>query len=382
MSDSAGSLLQAWARRGVTQPIDRPVPSDDAAFLAKKGAPKIAFRVAKHRLELAASGQRVLLAERIDPGWVRAVWFHAEAPQIGDALMDLAPRSLFAARGVALDLVAPARIASVFRGDRWFARVIGDRREVVAANYDVAIVDSVSWRALAAKRAVAPRLPWVTVLGDYLAYDFQRGSFAARRLAALLQMQLDPAAERLHARQKLQRAGDVEVVRDDPPRIAIALGGVRAERTYGHWPAVAQALRAAGHTRFALLGSDNAKAAAAAVKAAIPGADVLDLVAATDLHGTQQAMARCALVLCADGGLLHLACTTTTPTVALFDASIDPAWRLPVDDAITSLRCAQPDVSGVAAGLVAERALALLGRPAVLPSGASAGGAGSAGEIR
>ncbi len=365
MSGTGGSLLQAWARRGVTQPVDPPVPADDARFLAGKGALKVAFRVVKRRLEVAASGQGRLLAARIDPGWRRAVWFHAEAPQIGDALMDLAPRSLLAERGITVDLVAPASVASLFRGDRWFGRVGSDADEIVAADYDFAIVDASSWRALADKRAVAPALPWVSMLGDYIAYDFQRGLLATRRLACLLDAALAPAAEPWHARQKLQRRGEAVPARDEPARVALALGGVQAERTYRHWPEVARALQAAGVNRFTLLGSDNGAAAAKAVKASLVGADVLDLVAATDLHGTQQAMSRCALVVCADGGLLHLACTTTTPVLALFDASIDPAWRLPPGADAVALQAPGRDVSGIVPGTVAASAVAALGSAAV-----------------
>ncbi|MDQ6629339.1 MAG: hypothetical protein M3Z29_12995, partial [Pseudomonadota bacterium] len=184
-----------------------------------------------------------------------------------------------------------------------------------------------------------------------------------RRLAALLQMPLEPAAERWHARQKLQLGVADLPACDEPPRVALALGGVRIERTYRHWPDVAQALCGAGHTRFALVGSDNGAAMAAAVKAAIGSADVLDLVATTDLHGSQQAMARCALVVCADGGLLHLACTTSRSILALFDSSIDPAWRLPIDATVTALRADVRDVSAIAPATVAAAAMAMLGRP-------------------
>jgi hypothetical protein len=365
--NGAVSPLRAWASRGVTQPVAEAVPADDAQFLASKGELKIALRVAKRRCELAASGQRSLLAERIDPSWKRGVWFHAQAPQIGDALMDLAPRSLLAEHGIVLDLVAPPSIAALFQGDRWLGRVLGDPGQLGASGHDFAIVDNFAWRALAAKRSVVPRLPWVAVLGDYLAYDYQRALLATRRFAALLGVTLDRDAERRHARQKLQRRNEPAPLRDEPPRIALALGGVRPERTYRHWPDVARGLAAAGFARFTLLGSTNGAQMAAEVRAATAGADVLDLVCATDLNGAQQAMSRCALVLCADGGLLHLACTTSTPLVALFDASIDPAWRLPVDGDAVALRAGGRDVNGIAPATVVASALAALAATPLRP---------------
>lgn len=360
MTIRPAAALEALARCGVTQPIAVRVPSDDAFFLSSKGTLRVALRVLKRHLELAASGQAALGVDRIEPAWRRAVWFHAEAPQIGDALMDLAPRSLLAARGITLDLVAPKATAALFAGDRWLGRVSSDASEVDAADHDFAIVDSNSGKALAAKRRYAPRLPWVSVRADYLAYDYQRALLATRRFAELLHVHLDAAAERVHSRQKLAVDRAVPPPRDKPPRVGLALGGVRAERTYRAWAAVASALALGGVARFALLGSDNGAEAARRVKQAVGNADVLDLVGRTDLHGTQQAMARCALVACADGGLLHLACTTTTPLVALFDSSVDPAWRLPLDSAGASLRATVRDVNAIDAAEIAARALAVL----------------------
>ncbi len=360
MTARPASALEALARRGVTQPIAAPVPSDDAFFLSSKGQLRVALRLLRRRFELAASGQRPLLVDRIEPQWKRAIWFHAEAPQIGDALMDLAPRSLLAARGITLDLVAPRATAALFAGDRWFGRVTSDASAVDAADYDFAIADSNAWKALAGKRRRAPRLPWVSVHADYLAYDFQRALLATRRFAELLHLDLDAAAERMHSRQKLAVGAAGPPARDEPPRVALALGGVRSERTYLAWAAVASALSGLGVDRFALLGSDNGAEAASRVKNALAGADVLDLVGRTDLHGTQQAMARCAVVACADGGLLHLACTTTTPLVALFDASVDPAWRLPLDAEGAAMRARVRDVNAIAADEIAARTFALL----------------------
>ena len=351
--------FRALARRAVTQPIAHPVPADDPGLLARKGTTKLAFRMLRRQIEFAASGQRDAERDRIEPAWRRGLWIHAEAPQIGDALMDLAPRSLFVERGVTVDLLAPATTAALFDGDRAFARVFPDEAAIEPARYDFVIADSRSWRALAVKRRRLAALPWVSIKADYLGYDYHRGLFATRRLTELLGLAPDDVAERLHSRQKLLLPTPSSG--REPVRLALALGGVRDERRYAHWPAVAALLHAAGVERFVLLGSANAREARDAVLQRLAGgdADVLDLVARTDLHGAWRAMNGASAVACADGGLMHLALATPTPVVALFDAGIDPAWRLPLDFSGTALRADMRDVSRVAPERVAAALLSL-----------------------
>jgi heptosyltransferase-2 len=357
------SALQALVRRGMTQPIAAPVAADDERFLAVKGTGRVAFRVARRQLEVALSGQGRHECAAIDPAWRRGLWIHAEAPQIGDALMDLAPRSLLAERGIALDLLAAPASAALFAGDAYFGHVLVDADEAPAAAYDFAIVDSRCWKALAWKRRRWPRLPWVSLKGDYLAYDYHRGLLATRRLAALLGMELDGAAEARHAQQKLRLRREVALPEGVAPgAVALALGGVRAERSYAGWPEVAARLHGRGVGPFVLLGSGNGEAMAREVRERLPAHRCVDLVGRTDLHTTRRAMVEASVVLAADGGLMHLALTTPTPLVALFDASIDPAWRLPPAFAGQALRANEPRVSAIAPEQVEAAALAVLGR--------------------
>ena len=359
-----GDWVDRLARLGITQPIAAPVPADDAHFLASKGRFRVVQRLLKRGLEVLLSGQRGRRRERIEPGWKRAIWFHAEAPQIGDALMDLAPRSLLAEHGIAVDLLAPPATAALFSGDRLLHRVTADEAGIAAADYDFAIVDADSRLALTAKRRRAPDLPWVSIRARYLGYDFQRGLLATRRLAELLGVQLSAADEARHARQKLLVETTVEEVAaaSSRPRIAVALGGVRAERSYRQWIGVAERLLAERDCEFILLGSANARAdrdAWLAGPAALAQRS-LDQVERTNLPGAAATMAGCDLVLCADGGLMHLALTTTTPVLALFDASVDPAWRLPASFEGKALRADGRDVNRISLEDVAAAALALL----------------------
>ena len=197
----------ALAQACVQQPLSRPVPADDAAFRARKGTLKLAMRTARRQLLLGLSGQWPLQHPRIAPAWRRALWVHEGMPQLGDAMMDLAPRSLLAEHGIAVDLFAAPHIAALFAGDPWFQRTLCRADELHAENYDFVIAlshDRKSWRL---KRERLAGLPWVSLHGFYGGPDFHRARFATLRLGDLLGLTLDDEALASHAAQKL-RLGD------------------------------------------------------------------------------------------------------------------------------------------------------------------------------
>ena len=366
MKGPAGSWRPAaLAEACVQQPLSQPVPADDG-FRARKGMLKLATRTARRQWLLGLSGQAPLLRERIAPAWRRALWVHQGMPQIGDAMMDLAPRSLLADHGLAVDLFAAPHIAALFEGDPWFRRVLSRPDEIRPEHYDFVIAlshDRKSWRL---KRERLPELPWVSLHGYYDGPDFHRARFATRRLGDLLGLTLDDEALALHSAQKLHlRDASSRWAADQAgplPGVALALGGVHAERTYRRWPAVAERLIERGVRHLLLLGSDNGRALADALVAAVAGRiPVLDLVGRATLHQTHAVFAAARVAVCADGGLMHLALATPTPAVSLFTAAIDPQWRLPLGRRGTSLVSTSNSVADIAPQAIAEAALAALG---------------------
>lgn len=353
------------AQACVEQPLNQPVPADDAAFRARKGTLKLAARTARRHFLLGLSGQAPLLRSRIDPAWRRALWVHEGMPQIGDAMMDLAPRSLLAENGVAVDLFAAPHIATLFEGDPWFARTLCRPDELLAQNYDFTIAlshDRKSWRL---KRERLPRLPWVSLHGYYDGPDFHRARFATRRLGDLLGLTLDDEALALHSAQKLH-LGDAPrrwAADQMGPRasVALAVGGVHDERTVRRWPVVAEHLIERGVQHLVLVGSDNGRALADALVQAVAGRiPVLDLVGRATLHQAHAVFAAARVAVCADGGLMHLALATSTPVVTLFTAAIDPQWRLPLGRPGRSLVSTSNSVADIAPEAIADAALAAL----------------------
>lgn len=377
------SPLQTLANACVEQSLSVAVPAEDAAFAARKGRLRLAARTARRALLLCCSGQSGRLTEALDPSWRRLVWIHEGMPQIGDALMDLAPRSLLVEFGIRVDLFAAPHIAELFQHDHWFRRSISFVDSIDEADYDAVIVLSHDRKSLVHKRARLARLPWVSLQGFYGGPDFHRARYSTVRISDLLGIKLSAKSLDRHSRQKLgvdareaqaclqvhdagglreqgrpeRAAHDVAGIRQKSPSelIAFALGGVHAARTYHRWFELLDLLRDRGFRRFVLLGGTNGRALADELMArAGPDVEVLDFVGRITLHEARRHFDASAASVCADGGLMHLALTTAVPVVAMFSAVIRPEWRMPLAFAGAALRSATADVDGVAPAAVAS----------------------------
>ena len=77
-----------------------------------------------------------------------------------------------------------------------------------------------------------------------------------------------------------------------------------------------------------LIGSDNGLAMRDQIMASDTGLQIIDRVAQHTLGEVQALMRRSALVVCADGGLLHVAHTARVPVATLFAGISEPRFRL------------------------------------------------------
>ena len=354
-------MFRTLALLSATQPLSRPVPGEAAeAYLRQAGAATTARRAAWRRLSFLLSGQNRFRLDRFRTGVRRVLWIYFGELQLGDALMDLAPRSLLADSGLAVDLWTAPAIASLFEGDPWLKRVGSEAADFLGTQYDCAVVLSNKRRPLAQKMLHFRSLQWVSLHESFTGPNFQRAAFSAVRLADLLGKRMSDAELAPHARQKLRPLQTAERNSSSASKGAIALvvGGVRGDRSYGHWAKVIQVLTVAGYRRFVLLGSDNGVAEAGELARHIPGqAQVADLTGRLSLGQTRAVLDASAVIACPDGGLMHVALTTRTPIVPLFSAQIAPVWRLPPDLVPFALQASTGGVQDIPPERVAQALL-------------------------
>lgn len=361
-------FVRRLARESVTQPLSDPVASNASAYLEAVGERRLGWRAFRRELVYRLSGQERFRIERLREGSRRGLWMYFGVPQVGDALMDLAPRSLFAEAGLSVDLATHPHLTELFQADPWFSKIFAAPSEISGADYDFVIVPSHKHRSLSMKQRCLPHHPWFSMHGRFTGPEFHRAEFAARRLADFLQLTLKPESFARHARQKLGRedtpGGAAESMPFSGDAVALAVGGVREERTYSHWADVVRELANAGVDTFVLLGDERAKAAADEIlERADAAARIHDFVGRTSLRECHRLISRCALTLAADGGLMHLAVAAECPVVGLFQSGILPQWRLPPSDAKRAIHSNTSNVSDIAPESIARAAReALLAR--------------------
>lgn len=334
------AALERYAAATWTPPFAQPLPSNAEAYAARASRWKVARRRAMRELNLALHGQSGLQRTHIDPArHRRLLWIHQGTPQVGDSLMDLAARVLLAGRVERIDLLTEPHLLGLYRSDRVFAHAVSSAADL-PGDHDLVLLHSISSRSVKDKLAHFRRLPFAHVQGCYTGPEFNRTLFGFHRFAQLLGLPaggLDAIARPTMTASPEEHAA-IDRLRIPPGAIAVALGGVRDWRTFSRWVEVLRGLRSTGFASpIVLVGADNGLAMRDQVVAAGIGLPLIDRVAQHSLGEVQALIGCCALALCADGGLLHVAHTTDTPVVALFAGEILPAFRVTAANRTTSL---------------------------------------------
>ncbi|MBC7404136.1 MAG: glycosyltransferase family 9 protein [Cytophaga sp.] len=362
---SLKQLLMNRAIDGIRQPLSRPVSAVSIEdYIAEMGFKRLGWRTIRRNLLFKASGQHLYKVNEIKKNWTRGIWLYFGEGQIGDALMDLAPRSLLHERGICLDLLTAEHLSKVFQNDPWLNLVTSDVNQIKLENYDFAIVLNNKRRSLDIKRMHFKKMPWVSMLENFSGPNYHRSGFATQRFLDLLNINISEPDFNFHASQKLKNPEvsylDEIFQKTLSSSIAICVGGVDPRRTYKSWDAVLKILIKNNEKLFILIGNNNGiDDAFHLTNTFFTTAQFINKVGETSIMQSHALLAGAKLVVTTDGGSMHLAATTTTPMVALFSSSIDPKCRLPLKNSMISISSSTLDVNDISPESVAHAVLSL-----------------------
>jgi heptosyltransferase-2 len=329
--------IKKYAYEVFTPEASQSVHSNACYFIAQKSLASLFFKRLKRDISLLIFGQFKLLRQQMPKKGARILWINLGMPQIGDALCDLSCRVLLDPKDYHVDLYSESVICDLFKGDPYFKHVSDNITSFTPNHYDFVIMPGFSWTSVKVKVSHLRSVPFFSIYKHYSGLEFNRIVFAYHALFLSLQsknakanklIQTCPTFFNLkHSHTEIKRKKN---------QIAIVLGGFVSERTYKQWPELIEKLLKEFNTiNIVLLGSLNGvEMAGEIMKNQSNHKRIKNLVAKTKLSEAFDVLKESALMVCADGGLLHMGRAARIPTLALFSGDIHPLMRFNKDDPV------------------------------------------------
>ncbi|VVE31106.1 glycosyltransferase family 9 protein [Pandoraea terrigena] len=336
-------------------------------FLQRTSSLTVAKKYLHRRLRLALSGQSGREVRHVISS-ARVLWIYGGKASVGDAVMDMSGRALLRGREGPVDLLIAPGLKAVFEGDDIFRHVYDDPASVKPGDYDVVVMQEFNYPTLRMKRKYFPSLPFACLFRYFHGPDRNQTQFSLAAVNDVFSLGL--ASDDLFVRAKpylRQESALPEAMAGQLSPgsfLVLAMGGVEPRRTYAHWREFLQAYDIAYQPGMpdgvVLLGSGNGvDAANALMEAKFIHLHLTSFVGQLTLRDAKRVIANAALFVGADGGLMHVAHTTPTPSVTLFAKAEPPYLRLTPGCRSTPLQT-DSDVSAVDATELAETVVATL----------------------
>jgi heptosyltransferase-2 len=295
----------------------------------------------------------------------RILWINLGMPQIGDALCDLSCRVLLDPKDYHVDLYSESVICDLFKGDPYFKHVSDNIDSFISNHYDFVIMPGFSWKSVRIKVSHLRSVPFISIYKHYSGPEFNRIVFAYHALFSSLKIKNAKANKLIktcptffnlkHSHREIKRKKN---------QIAIVLGGYVSERIYMQWPElIEKILQEFKSINIVLLGSLNGvEMSGEIMKTQSNQKRIKNLVAKTKLSEAFDILKESALMVCADGGLLHMGRAAMIPTLALFSGEIHPLMRFNKDDPAFAFH-ARSSVSDIDPSIIIDGFRALRASP-------------------
>jgi len=353
------SWIEELGQQVITQPLSHAVPGNERNYRNSEGLRKLGWRHLRKLIYLNLHRQTELMAVKASPNWKKGLWIYQRTAQIGDSLMDLAPRSLFKLKGLEVDLLTPKHLCEIFQDDPYFNKVFDRIENSELKAYDFVIVQSIHHRALKEKIRHFPMLPWICIQGFYDVPDFARSRWSAQRLIDVFDWTDEQTNLEQHAYPKLGNIKPTLNFDVHPDiEVMIAVGGMDPSRTYHQWEQVIRELSNLGVKECVLIGKgDVAEQEAKKIQIELGHlVKIKNLINLTSLIDCARMLETTQTLFTADGGMMHLGVASgTREIVALFTQGINPSFRLPNPLIEGAIQVQSGEINDIAPNEIIER---------------------------
>jgi len=334
------------------------IPGDITGFKNHTPLLKRAVKYLKRHLLLKIFGQITLESHRLPQSAKNVLWINLSSPSLGDSLMDLAGRILL--NECKLSLLTDHFTATLYYSDPYFEHVYTVNSSLTNQPFDHILIDSYGTNSILSKIKIAKNITFSGMYGFFDGPEVNKILFSYFRINQLLG---DPYPEnwvRQNASTHIFPASlqnkMLEHLKLPEYFISIVIGGEWDHRTYPYWLEVIQGINS--NINIILIGSHNGIDYAKLIMDTISDISIQNFVGRLSIMETTAVISKSALMLCADGGLMHIAHGCGIPTIALF-ATVQPVHFTTASNNTTTIYHAK-SVSFIKSNIISNHANRLI----------------------
>ncbi|MFM0209810.1 glycosyltransferase family 9 protein [Paraburkholderia sediminicola] len=312
------------------------VAHEPDVFLRKTSRAKIVKKYLHKHLLLKWHGQTRLQLSNAS-GVKRLLWIYTGKRNFGDATMDLSGRALLKDTGVEIDLFTLPNLHKLFEEDNIFQNVFSDLKDLSERRYDAILMSEYNLPSIKLKTKYFNKLPYACLFQYFYGPDRNQTTFSHAAVNHVFSLGYSDAEvvsiSKPYLAANAHTQDSVRPFLPDDRFLAIAVGGIDANRTYRQWGALLELIDRSDDQNMpkqvVLLGSDNGLAMAEELlNRTFSKLKITSCVGKLTLLQSREMAAKASLFLGADGGLMHVAHSTPTPSVSLFSDCEPPYLRL------------------------------------------------------
>lgn len=268
--------------------------------------------------------------------WIFSGKNHLTYRAIGDSIMDLSGRALLRNHGWKVDLYTFNNLAELFTHDDIFENIYTNIKDVDVSKYDHILFTLYTPRSIRLKLIFFRSLRFSS-LWKYLQINGQYNqiTYSYASINELFSIGLSDSEIENIAKPYLVTSNSIDslVKKFKPvePYGVIAVGGMDKDRTYENWLDFFK-LTDSDETKiktWVLVGSSNGLSYAKTLMShSFEKLNIISFVNELPILQVASLIKQSCLFIGSDGGLMHVAHSTNTPTVTLFTTNIDPRYRV------------------------------------------------------
>ena len=268
----------------------------------------------------------------------RILWPYMKCSGLGDAIMDLSGRALLKNKNIQIDLLTSPHFKKIFEEDDVFTNVFCDIADIKLDNYNAVLLFDFSFDEIKQKIRYFKYVPFACLFEFFDEYTLvNRTSFSYAAINSLFNLGLsqneilDVAKPYLNAHSAT--TDSILGLLPNENFLVLGVGGIDPFRTYNYWSEFLSLLDQSetlnSPKKIILIGSENGLAMNnIIISKKFNYIQIISMVNKLTILQAREVIANADVFLGCDGGLLHVAHSTSTPSISLFSQTIKSYLRL------------------------------------------------------